>query len=54
MNLRRHNLATHVNKLYVAIDKNGKDVGHTMAYSAKEAAYEFRGKGIRFRKIRRS
>lgn len=40
-----------VNKMYVAINKDGKDCGHTFAYNAAEAKDEFRRRKIKFKKI---
>ncbi len=41
-------------KLYVALAADGKHVGHVQAYNAKEAADEFRRKGVKFARLVRS
>lgn len=53
MNLRRYNNARHVHRLYVGIDRNGKDM-FVSAYTQKEARDEMRKKGFRPVKIRQT
>ncbi len=42
------------NKVYVALSRDGKQVGSVMAYSKAEAASELRSKGVKFSKLVRS